>query len=978
MEEQLDIPNFVLPELPAIGKAAPQLFVDTAGGRKLREPTMEERVNLNSGTAQAQGQGQNKVDLTRSIGEYSQNESRPFTDPTIKFQPGVDVEDMYAEGDPFTYGDAFAKAWDTLKINAFSTFSNVYSGITEGISQGDFSKVWNNSNVDHLADLSENLEKIRPQFRTEDERNNPLSIRNWDSTIKSIIPSLGYAAAGAVDALATTVGITALSALATAPEGGVGAIPGFFVGLAEGGNILKNTITGLWNMSKALNTASKVVGTVEALSAGQKALNISKMVGSSLFFVNSEAALQGELNARQAQKKIGEEHFKRTGEILTQDELEKQTADLQRDTYLLNLPLLAASMAFQVPNLLRGKLVPALIESLPVKLMRDKTLKAGNTALFLTKEWAKESLSEGLEEVGQSIIDDTTDKYYDPYTNRSYMESFVDGTISKMTDVNTAVEFLGGALAGGLMNSVTFLKYSKTKQRAMDAVTAFNSSTNELVLSMSRANHNHVELGKAVANGDMDRVREIHRDNLRDVVETGRQLGSVDAKREIIADMKQMPTGDFNKYTGFNVTPEVQETYVNSLLKEYDNINKILATRDSAFGYNPFIQERWFKERAKSLEPVFGQSAGAVATKMFVDAKKVIGKVMVENNEFGQEISDLETKRPDLSSWYAEDINERIREKVANIRALNLPSDSAMIQSLENKPLVQQAAILSASEGHTEVDREHIRQVVKARAAKKFYELKLKSFSSKAGQKRLLQEIGHYMEFLYGVPTSATATTITTTNPTNPTVATATPNVAPAVNTPIATPANTTSAVNPIGPVVQPTTQPTTPVATTPVVSQPVAPTVAEEDNILFDGVAALEGQPSVVNPRVAAEKYLSDLARTINDNGNQPWLLGIGRTRIIIRASTNSISGYKYEIDGRDAIRESVLDVLQSSLNDPNPYESRPLNAPEYVETMMKDEEQREEIDVFFESQPEEIQFMKENLAYLQDSGLIKIECNG
>lgn len=814
MEEDIVIPNFVLPELPEIGKNADKVFVDTNEGKKVRPLTPEEKVNAYGNTG--------RLDLTRKIGEYSYEDSRLFQDPSIKFQPGADMESIYAEAHPFSWGDAFDKAWDTLRINAFASYAEFYAGVKEGITEGDVNKIFNNSKSKEIADLTDTLEQIRPQFRTADERENPLSFRNWDSTIKSIIPSLGFAGAGIVDAATIPIVTSLAGGLLTLPEGGVGgAAAGFGLGLAKSAQTLKNTVTGLWQFSKNLNSVSKTVGAVRAAATTANALNAARLVGSGLFFANSEAALQGELNKREAQKELQDKHFKATGKYLSDEELDKQTLDVQKMTYLLNLPLLTASAAFQMPNLLRGKLGPALIESLPVKLI-NKELKAKNVGLFLTKEWAKESLSEGFEEVAQGAIDNIARDYYAGNANKSFINSLKNGTYKTLMDEGTPVEFLGGFLTGGAMNLTTFGHYNKTKKGVDYVIKEFNSSTNELVNNFSRTSRTHLQLRDALKAGDVETIKKINRNNLLDIIETGRYLGSIDAKREIISDISKMDITEFNKYTGLNVNQATKEAYTTDLLNEFDRINSLLNKRDAAFAYNPYSNDKWFKQRVEDLSNKTGQKADKIAAKLYEDSKRIIGRVMAHNEEIGLELDNLENSRPDLLNWYGSNLQTIVNRKIEHLKALNLASDQTLISSLENKSLREQAHILSKAEGLTEDDLKFLETVYKNRLAKGFYELKFKDYSGKEGHKRLLKEASYYMEFMYREDKASTTNTNTNTNTTAESTTTTTP-VTPIPSSP----------TNPVAPITPDSSIPVTPVfdpiiPTTPV--EVTTPVVREED----------------------------------------------------------------------------------------------------------------------------------------------------
>ena len=851
MEEDIVIPNFVLPELPEIGKNADKVFVDTNDGKKVRPLTPEEKVNAYGNTG--------RLDLTRKIGEYSYEESKLFQDPSIKFQPGADMESIYAEAHPFSWGDAFDKAWDTLRINAFASYAEFYAGVKEGITEGDVNKVFRNSKSKEIADLTETLEQIKPQFRTADERENPLSFRNWDSTIKSIIPSLGFAGAGIVDAATIPIVTSLAGGLLTLPEGGVGgAAVGFGLGLAKSAQTLKNTVTGLWQFSKNLNSVSKTVGAVRAAATTANALNAARLVGSGLFFANSEAALQGELNKREAQKELQDKHFKATGKYLSDEELEKQTLDVQRMTYLLNLPLLTASAAFQMPNLLRGKLGPALIESLPVKLINkgvlNKELKAGNVGLFLTKEWAKESLSEGFEEVAQGAIDNIARDYYAGNANKSFINSLKNGTYKTLMDEGTPVEFLGGFLTGGAMNLTTFGHYNKTKKGVDYAIKEFNSSTNELVNNFSRTSRTHLQLRDALKVGDVETIKKINRNNLLDIIETGRYLGSVDAKREIISDISKMDITEFNTYTGLNVNQATKEAYTTDLLNEFDRINSLLNKRDAAFAYNPYSNDKWFKQRVEDLSNKTGQKADKIAAKLYEDSKRIIGRVMAHNEEIGLELDNLENSRPDLLNWYGSNLQTIVNRKIEHLKALNLTSDQALISSLENKSLREQAHILSKAEGLTEDDLKFLETVYKNRLAKGFYELKFKDYSGKEGHKRLLKEASYYMEFMYREDKASTTNANTNTNTTAG--STTTPPVTPVATTPVSTSTTSTptSPTTPVTPVTPSSSTTTTSIPVTPVVDPiiPAAP-INEEDN--FDEEIPIDDR----SPEERYEEYLKE-----------------------------------------------------------------------------------------------------------------------
>lgn len=654
-----NVPDVSLPPLDTFTYRS-DFYVEENGKKKPRELTPEERIQI--GVQQDTPQ----FDLSKPLYNYSHSDSKFFQNEDIVYNPYLDMEEIYAKVDPFTWGDSFAKAGKTFRNQVLSSWINLGIGL-KGAAQGDFTKFYNNEHVEHVADLTEQLEQIKPQYKTQDQRDNPFAFRNWSSTIKGITPALGTVGAGIVDMVLGHVVATGVGAAAGgAGGGGVGAVPGAvganLLQLSRDLNIFKTTVQGIYNLSKVLNTA-KNVGLATTTMNGLKALatinnikNASQLIGTSLIFSNSEAALQAELNARQIHANLMDDYLQQTGKYATGDDLRKieEKAEQARNwTYGLNLALLSMSNAKQFGNLMRGKVTTQILDDLPVNfIVKDGVLKAtqGSALKHIGKKVLGNMATEGLEEWSQSLIDDVVGGYYeDAYHNRAnFLDQLGESMYKQITDQNAWLEFTGGALIGGITSVRHGFQYNKIKKQTEEYVDKFNSTTNQLFDSQVRSENFEQKLQEAVAEGNKTKIKDLIDLEMFNLANLGVKRGAAEAQLDLFKSMETMDNNEFNSHYQLSLTPEQQKMYAQTLQNEYRNASKVIQTIQSAFKTNPYLDKGFFRERARALEAkgLSKEDAVTLGYKVWEQFKDIYARALYSYEAKFQRLEDIKRNSP--------------------------------------------------------------------------------------------------------------------------------------------------------------------------------------------------------------------------------------------------------------------------------------------------------------------------------------------
>ena len=608
-QEAFKVPDWQLPDYTQFGKSADSVL--TRDGDKLaaRKPSFVERQDEDNRRISG-------YDALNPIAEYSKTESAGFTNPLLPYDPTVDMVDLYARYDPVTWGDSFDKLWDTARLNTMSGTQNLWSGLKEGLTEGRVSAIWDNKYSQELAQMTENMEKLKPVYFSEDQQDTKTA---W---LKQLLPSLGYVASSVAE-MAVQHGVMTLggAAIGALTGGGIGAVPGAIAGnVVALGRDVQTAATALTNISRTARAIS-------TLSTANKIKKGAQLFGYGLLSANGEAALNAQMAKNASLEKAKRDHYQRTGTYLSGEELalaEKDANSTGNVTAALNLPLISATNIFEFGNLIRGKAGPSVIDKLAFKI--DKATGkavAKNAAIKVLSVYGAQSASEGFEEFAQGVIEDATADYYTRKVEdrNGLLGAFADSAYKRAKSGEGASEFLGGALIGGISNVAELGGYGAVKSNTQRFVDDYNTSTSQYFEQFANALYTDASLRDAVKTGDKNAVRAAYQKGLTMMVNAHARAGSSTAFEETLDAMTDMDNAEFQQTFGIAVTPEEQTTLLLDMTNDYRAAAKVRRTVDGAFTVNPFQSESWLQQRLNKMNPAYNvdQAGAAKIWEVFKD-----------------------------------------------------------------------------------------------------------------------------------------------------------------------------------------------------------------------------------------------------------------------------------------------------------------------------------------------------------------------
>lgn len=812
--QMFDLPDFKLPAYEDFTRNVDTVF-DRDGDRYVpKKPTITDDLNYFS------QQNSRKPNTSFEIGQYSKAQSEPFTNPNLPFDPNVNMEEIYAKYDPVTFGDSFEKAWDIAKINLFNGTKNLWTGITEGISEGNVNALADNSYSRHLSDMVENLDKIKPMFFTEEEK------ETNSAFLKQLFPSAGYIASGLVEMVGThAVGLVGGAVGGAIVGEGVGAIPGAIAGtgaaFVRDAKILKNMLTGMSNMSRTINT----LGTAGKIKQG------AQLLGHGLLFANGEAALSAVDAKKSYIESKKREYYKRTGNYLGGDELKKEEEQgdkVASATFAMNLPLIMASNLMQFSNLIRGSVRPRILDELAVGFDKAGKAYAKDAILKVGGRFAKETLSEGLEEFGQGVIQDSSTEYFNTKRSnqRDFLSTFVESAYKRAGTKEGRQEFLGGVILGGAFNSLDLGGYSAVKANTENYVKNYNTSTSLYFDQLGRQVRLETDLKDALKSGDNQTVQDKLKNGLIDLVNVQSKLGSTGAFSETLDSMVDMDIQEFNNMFGLSLSEGEQRNLIQGLRQEYDNVVKIRENVDNIYTVNPFGNDAWYDSFLNKFktEPNTDRKASRQVWEVFKDT---VTKNAVLYDDSLKRLENLEAvvpSFPGVENMVGTDINKVVSNNIQRLRlevSANLPGNSEskrLLDALESETDVkkQYKLILNSIESNNPGATVLLKALNTEIAQNRLLLNESKRLNSRTGQKKEIKKILDLLmayETVIATPTPATATPALTPSPATPTPATPV-TTAPSAATP-----------SPAAPVA-PSTTPVTPV------SEPVLDIIDDDPSI--------------------------------------------------------------------------------------------------------------------------------------------------
>lgn len=707
-----------------------------------------------------------KPDEFANLYAYSEKQIKPWRKGP-SFNPYLDMEDAYAKADPFTMGDVFSRMWSEVKNNTGASYAMLGSGLNE-ISKGNWAGFWNNPYSKHLADLTEQLEELKPLYRTADERDNPLAFRNLTTTASIFLPALGTVGATLADVAIGKVIATGVGALA----GPGGIIAANSASLLKDSFALRSAFSGIWSLAKGLQTGSKLSTNLARGSKISQLGTKGQALAAGMFYANGEAALQAELNSRKFLEDKQAQYYAQNGKWATGDqlkEMEEVAKEVGNMTYGLNLPLIAGTQMVQFGSLIVGKATRDIAANLPIALSKTGLKQAVVTSgtKFTLKEFGKDIGSEGFEEFAQSVIDNTASTYYKPLVEQrgglgTFATTLAKETWKHGTTQEGVLDFLGGALIGGVISGgkggVRLATGNTYKAQAQKVVDAFNSSTDTLVQQTLRSEYTANKMQEAFNTGDHQLVERLVSQSAFHMTQEGFYQGTLDARKEQLESFKELDITEFNEHFSVELTQEQRDLYIDQVVNSINKAEAIIEQVNNIYAANPFYKDDWFNNMIGYAKTKMGKETQdkELAMRVWQDFKAIVAY-----NAF--QYDDMTTSLNGLKAYFGEEaylLDSDIKKAVSTFatkardRAIIDLSYQTFLDKIKDKPVKEQYEMIINFLGFQE--QGFIKEALKTDISRRMLMDEARQFRSPQGQRELLEEITEYLEYTYG-PTSITS-----------------------------------------------------------------------------------------------------------------------------------------------------------------------------------------------------------------------------
>ena len=704
-------------------------------------------------------------ELTDSFGaelwRTSASKIGPFNKPQMPvYNPYVDMEDAYAKSDPFNFGDVLYNTWKTFTNQLGHSYTSFVSGIKDG-------SLWDNEANQAVAQAMKELQEESPLYRTKDERDNPYAFRNWGSTSGQILPAFGTIGAAMADIVIGHIAATTVGSLASPV--GAGALNA--AQLAKDANTIRTLYQTLFGASKALTTGFGLRtylttgATIGSLATKANALKASHALATGLFYANGEAGLQAKLGSDSYLERESKRYYDTYGHYPTGEDLDQIKEDALKvgnATYRLNLPLIAASNMLQFGNLLLGKGAPKLASQLPIAFrpangVVQATKKSVGFHLF--KDLISDGFTEGLEEYAQGVIDNAVSDYYSPVNSDRSMLTLAN-MLGKhaMTDITTQegqMNFLGGALIGGLTGAAKFARYNSVSQAADDLISNFNSATRIMAEGNMRSGAIRNQMQEAFNKNDLNKVDELTQQEAFNFAHQGFHTGTIEGRMSNLESLKDLSIEEFNKMMNLDWTKDERDTYIDSVIRNIKKADSILQQVENAFSVNPFVNDVWYTRKIEDLitkmkggQPSKFHDVGA---KIWNDFKSVVSQSVYR----GTNITEMVNEQKELFEEDSYLIDSDLKKVVATHKERLKDQIAAGIDVAENQSLLDKIDGMNTVDAYDAIikdifdDPEYVAYVTRMDATGKALLNQAQKWQTRPGMKSLLSEIGDYLEYVY-------------------------------------------------------------------------------------------------------------------------------------------------------------------------------------------------------------------------------------
>ena len=478
----------------------------------------------------------------------------------------------------------------------------------------------------------EGLENSHPNFYTQDERNNPLALRNiadgnfWGD---KVLKNAGFTVGAIGSAIAWDAGITlATAGTGTAPATAIAfgfALNNIAKKFTTAQKIIRNVGKTSSMLGKAVNSANLAFEGAKAYSTGQKALTLAKLGYINYVGSNAESTIEGYEGLTSLNDQMIDKFIEKNGRTPLAHEyasIKKIATEMANTRYAINLPLLMITNAIEFGTLFSpSKLLTTGGIGFGERIGVDaagqlfkrgwknfsKLEKAGRV---LGSSPVKNFLAEGFQEGMQYSIEKATeDLAFKKFANPNfrvglseYMESQALG-LQKTFSENEGLEsmFIGGLTglitSGGTSAWDKFVSKRTEKENKIigENIDKYNELTKEGILNSEdfkeyislAAERDQInfdgtvthtildaQMQQAIEDNNAFAFKALQHDKLFNLVSLSTKLGKVDAFKLKIDQLKDLSIDEFAQQMGLENLTDEQKTNLSENIDQYIDVVK--------------------------------------------------------------------------------------------------------------------------------------------------------------------------------------------------------------------------------------------------------------------------------------------------------------------------------------------------------------------------------------------------------------------
>lgn len=612
--------------------------------------------------------------------DFNNNDIMRYGQEGIGLVEGADMEYVMEKERPYTWG----RAWRRAKLdfvndwhNNMNALSRFFSTPTEQL-EGDAS-------TREMARAFMAGENEIPIFRDRDKSGLVHSVGEFGRDL--LVASGNFASSMAMNVVSSL----AVSAGMSLASYGLGTVPGlavgggrFLIGIGKAFHSAKRAFGFLQNTSKHVSNYRKVRDAMNTSRYLKNLFKESATLMANHVQTSAESSLMADMNAISFLEAAKSEFFINNGRVATpeeEEEIKKAAMDVRKWTYAANYMLVGFSNLQQFGGIVGGLSRLDKMKRGAYRLAKNPT---GKKFRLEAKSWwdknkweiVKNSFTEGFEEFGQSVIDNTVSSYFksvlDPRTELAYqnfsnqLSGLIDhsgfGFKSSVAHGGLYEGLIGAVLGGagsvilpGAMGIAERVKYGKAKNARLEMFNKNIDQYNTLLFGKMRSN---TENSNTVAGADTDDTASLTEEvklehaGVKDLVEfTSRNysMDRGDVLLNYLDEVDGLSEAELRVALGLSEDIAIDDIMAN-LARSRGIIEETLKVRDvlgDAYSYNHLdVKSKWFEDLMKTSK-FKGISEDAMKNRIFNDYVGIHTQAIVMDKFFK---NDLQERRSELLS----------------------------------------------------------------------------------------------------------------------------------------------------------------------------------------------------------------------------------------------------------------------------------------------------------------------------------------